>query len=37
MNICDDDSCGNDILVVAVTVGIAALNPRLNMDYPLWG
>ena len=22
---------------VAVTVGIAALNPRLNMDYPLSG
>ena len=37
MNICDDDSCGNDILGVAVTVGIAALNPRLNMDYPLRG
>ena len=32
-----DDSCGNDILGVAVTVGIAALNPRLNMDYPLSG
>ena len=32
-----DDSCGNDILVVAVTVGIATLNPRLNMDYPLSG
>ena len=24
-------------LGVAVTVGIAALNPRLNMDYPLSG
>ena len=32
-----DDSCGNDIFGVAVTVGIAALNPRLNMDYPLSG
>ena len=31
-----DDSCGNDIWG-AVTVGIAALNPRLNMDYPLSG
>ena len=32
-----DDSCGNDIFGGAVTVGIAALNPRLNMDYPLSG
>ena len=33
-----DDSCGNDIFFgVTDTVGIAALNPRLNMDYPLSG
>ena len=32
-----DDSCGNNILGVTATVGIATLNPRLNMDYPLSG
>ena len=32
-----DDSCGNDIWGVAVTVGITSFNPRLNMDYPLSG
>ena len=32
-----DDSYGNIIIGVTATVGIAALNPRLNMDYPLSG
>ena len=32
-----DDSYGNIIIGVTVTVGIAALNPRLNIDYPLAG